>query len=104
MQTADLIVVGGGLAGLSTAWHLAEDRNVLLLEQGDGPAMEASAQNAGLIRRMDLEPAERALAARTFAWLHDPHPDWTRWPAGLCVHACGRQRRPQGQCCTWGAR
>ena len=32
----DVIVVGAGLAGLSTAWHLPADRTVLVLEQGPG--------------------------------------------------------------------
>ena len=81
MESAEIIVVGGGLAGLSTAWHLAQTRSVLLLEQGPCLAAEASGQNSALIRRMDLEPHERALSRRTFAWLQDPHPDWTSPPS-----------------------
>jgi len=76
MESADVIVVGAGLAGLSTAWHLPAEWRVIVVEQGQHPAMEASAQNSGLLRRMDLEPAERALAKRTWTALQAPHTDW----------------------------
>jgi glycine/D-amino acid oxidase-like deaminating enzyme len=69
METVDVIVVGGGIIGASVAWHLAQTLRVRVLEQGGAPGQEATAQNAGLIRRMGAEPAERALAHRTFAYL-----------------------------------
>jgi glycine/D-amino acid oxidase-like deaminating enzyme len=94
METVDVIVVGGGLAGLSTAWHLAPDCSVLVLEQGPQPAGEASAQNAGLIRRVDLEPAERALSRRTFAWLQTSHPDWRTSPSRCTGAVLGLGRDP----------
>ena len=44
---AEIIVIGGGIAGASTAFHLAEQgRDVLLLERGE-IASEASGQNMG---------------------------------------------------------
>ena len=67
----DVVVVGGGLAGLSVAWHLSRDHRVLVLEQGDQPGAEASAQNAGMVRRLGEDPHERALALRTHAFLEN---------------------------------
>lgn len=68
----DVVVVGGGLAGLSVAWHLCRDHRVLVLEQGAQPGAEASAQNAGMVRRLGEDPHERALALRTHAFLESP--------------------------------
>jgi len=47
METVDVLVVGGGLVGCATAWHLAKTgASVLLVEAGD-LGMGASGQNAG---------------------------------------------------------
>lgn len=49
MTHAEILIVGGGIAGASTAWHLAErGREVVLLERGE-IASEASGVNAGSI-------------------------------------------------------
>ncbi|MCO4746749.1 MAG: FAD-binding oxidoreductase [Proteobacteria bacterium] len=66
-----VVVIGGGLAGLSTAWHLAPHATVRVFERGGAFGAEASAQNAGMIRRMGEDPYERALAVRTSERLAD---------------------------------
>ncbi|MBW1880350.1 MAG: FAD-binding oxidoreductase, partial [Deltaproteobacteria bacterium] len=75
-ERAEVVVVGAGLAGCSVAWHLAPSFDVLVLDQADQPGVEASAQNAGMVRRMGEDPWERALALRTVAFLEDPGADW----------------------------
>jgi len=64
-----VLVIGGGLAGCSVAWHLSHSHSVLLVEAGDQLGAEASAQNAGMVRRLGEDPYERALACRTHDWL-----------------------------------
>ena len=76
MERAGIVIIGAGLAGCSLAWHLAGAAAVVVLEQGEQPGAEASAQNAGMIRRMGEDPFERALAMRTVAFLEDPGEDW----------------------------
>jgi D-arginine dehydrogenase len=49
---------------------------VLVLEQADAPGMGATSQNSGMIRRMDPEPCDRALAQRTHHFLTEVAPDW----------------------------
>lgn len=70
--TPDVLIVGAGLAGASAAWHLAPGARVQVVDQGDQPAAEASAQNAGMQRRLAHDPVERALACRAGQWLADP--------------------------------
>ncbi len=89
-----VIIVGGGLAGCSTAWHLSQHSPVTLLEMGPEPGREASAQNAGMIRRMGEDPCERALALRTHAFLAQPHPDWPENPSRQTGALLGLVRDP----------
>lgn len=80
MAQPDIVVVGAGLAGLATAWHLAPHARVLVVDQAQQPGAEASSQNAGMVRRLGDDPFERALAVRTAAWMADPGPDWPAPP------------------------
>jgi len=60
--TADVIIIGGGIAGSSIALRLAErGQSVILLEKGR-VGEEASGRNGGGVRQQDRDPAELPLA------------------------------------------
>ena len=80
MTRAEVLVVGAGLAGASAAWWLAGEADVLVLEQGDQPGAEASAQNAGMLRRLAHDPVERTLVDRSARHIVDPGEDWAEAP------------------------
>ncbi|MEO0480392.1 MAG: FAD-dependent oxidoreductase [Planctomycetota bacterium] len=81
-------IVGSGLAGASVAYHLARSAGagappleIEILERSPQPFSEASAQNAGMIRSLVLEPAERERARQTIQLLADlPRDDWPHSP------------------------
>jgi len=67
MTAPDVIVIGGGIVGTTTAYYLAQrGARVALLEKGV-IAGEQSGRNWGFIRRQGREPAEIGLAARANA-------------------------------------
>lgn len=61
-MTADVLIVGGGLIGSSTALHLAmRGARVTVLEK-DQPGRHASGVNAGGLRQLNRDPAEIPLS------------------------------------------
>lgn len=72
----DVLIVGAGLAGSSAAAHLCDIGSVIILEQGEKAGNEGASQNAGLVRRMDAEPCDRALAQRTHRFLSTTAIEW----------------------------
>jgi len=67
-----IVIVGGGLMGLSAAFHLRRDEpgaRVTVLER-DGVGAAASGASAAGVRAMGRDPAERAMALASLA----------RWP------------------------
>jgi len=57
MQTADVIVLGAGMVGVSAALHLqARGRDVALVDRHGAAGLETSFGNAGLIERGSLFP------------------------------------------------
>jgi L-2-hydroxyglutarate oxidase len=52
MQTYDIIIIGGGIVGASTAWQLQErypNRRILVLEKESGVARHQTGHNSGVI-------------------------------------------------------
>lgn len=52
MKAYDYVVIGGGIVGFSTAWHLGKSfpgAKVLLLEKEAGPAKHQTGRNSGVI-------------------------------------------------------
>ena len=65
------LIVGAGLAGASTAWHLrrAGVTEVVLLEKEDVPGVHSSGRNAAMLREHMDDPALQALARESAAAL-----------------------------------
>jgi len=69
MKSLDVVVLGGGIAGLSVAWGLARagGARVTLLERERLLASQASGKNAAIFRLVDGDPVAVALALRSRA-------------------------------------
>ncbi len=83
-QQTEIIIVGGGIWGLSTAYHLAKfgQKGVLVLERNDEIAVETTPQAAGLVGQ--IRPSVTMLQAIRYALeLFSQFPKETGHDAGL---------------------
>lgn len=78
-QTADIIVIGGGIAGASAAAEIAADCavSVLLLEMESQPGYHATGRSAAMFEPAEGPPLVRALTRASEGFLAAP-------PAGFC--------------------
>ncbi|MDJ0618140.1 MAG: FAD-dependent oxidoreductase [Calothrix sp. MO_192.B10] len=58
----DVVIIGGGLMGSSTALHLAMGGQKVIVVEKNSPGRHASGVNAGGLRRLNRHPAEIPLA------------------------------------------
>ena len=87
------LVLGAGIIGISTAWHLAErGHEVIVVERQAGAALETSFANGAQISVSYCEPwANRHAPAKLMKWLFRndapllfrPQLDWQQWRWGL---------------------
>jgi glycine/D-amino acid oxidase-like deaminating enzyme len=89
-----IIIIGGGIAGLGTAWCLARrGRSVLLLEQAPSFAAASSARSAGMFRLAVADPLNVELAVRSRQLGEELAPGAFRRTGGLYVCAGDAERR-----------
>ncbi|MFI5308498.1 MAG: NAD(P)/FAD-dependent oxidoreductase, partial [Polyangiales bacterium] len=67
MGAPDVLVLGGGVAGLSAAAALSRDHTVLLLEREALLASHASGRNAAIFRPLERDESSARLARRSLA-------------------------------------
>jgi glycine/D-amino acid oxidase-like deaminating enzyme len=71
--TVDFLVIGAGVHGLSTAWHLAQRGEDVLVIDKDRVAAGASGIACGVIRNNYFQPAmQELMAACVDVWESDP--------------------------------
>lgn len=78
-QQVDVVVIGGGIAGVSAAAEVARDRSVALLEREPHPAQHASGRSASVLSETSGHPVVCALARLSRPFLASP-------PDGFCYH------------------
>lgn len=81
MRTADVIVIGGGIAGASAAAELAsEGARVLVLEMETQPGYHATGRSAAMYEPSEGLPVVRALTRASFPFLSAPPDGFTDVP------------------------
>ncbi|MBS0449134.1 MAG: FAD-binding oxidoreductase [Proteobacteria bacterium] len=87
MNTADVIVLGAGMAGASLAAELAPECRVVLLEVEDQPGMHATGRSAAMFFESYGNAVIRALTRASRAFLERPPEDFADVPL-LTPRAC----------------
>ena len=87
MESTDVIIIGGGLQGCSTALHLLRRGKSVIVVEKETSGRHASGVNAGGVRRLNRAIPEIPLSLASHEWWHRIE--------SLVDHDCGF--RPYGQ-------
>ena len=71
MKSADVLIIGGGLMGFSTALQLAMRGTRCIVLEKDSPGRHASGVNAGGLRQLNRHPAEIPLSVAAAEMWHN---------------------------------
>lgn len=78
MKNPRVVIIGGGFAGASCAWHLTQRNidNVIVLEREDLPGMHASGLNASMIRQFGEDATIVPLKVEGARFAFNPPRHW----------------------------
>lgn len=79
-DTADIVVIGAGIAGASAAAALAETHKVIVVERESFPGMHSTGRSAALFSEIYGGGPVRALSRASRAFLYSPPPDFADAP------------------------
>ena len=91
MSSSDIIVIGGGIAGLSAAAALSRHAKVILFEAEEAIGYHSSGRSATMLHYALGDPLVRALTLASRGFFENPPPDFTDVPLGhrmpVLIHA-----------------
>ena len=79
-QTADIIIIGAGIAGAAAAHWLAPHARILMLERESQPGYHATGRSAALFMESYGPPQVRALTRASRAFFESPPPGFAAHP------------------------
>lgn len=79
-NTADVIVIGAGIAGASVAAHLAGDRKLIVLEMEERPGHHSTGRSAATFEPNYGPPSIRALTRASRGFFETPPPGFATSP------------------------
>jgi len=79
-MAVDFLIVGGGMAGASAGYFLAEHGRVVLLEREEAPGYHSTGRSAALYTETYGNAAIRALTVSSGSFLRDPPKGFTDHP------------------------
>ncbi|MBV7255250.1 FAD-binding oxidoreductase [Pacificimonas sp. WHA3] len=79
-MTADIVIVGAGIAGASLAWHLAPHQRVVMLESESQPGVHSTGRSAAFYAETYGGPMVQPLTTASKSFFLTPPADFSRVP------------------------
>src|SRR5436305_6508985 len=96
MNTSDILVIGGGIAGLSAAAELSKHAHVAVLEAEDQIGFHSSGRSATMLHYALGDRLVRALTLASRPFFDDPPAEFSEVPVGrrmpVLIHAREAER------------